>query len=408
MSVINKMLQDLDARGVHAAPSDFLSVRPGSVLDARRRLEIKVLMVLAALVVLALIALAALAAWRFSAVAAAPVAVDKPVVPRATAAPVLVSQNAAPLEVAALPAAVGVVAPMPAPSLAKAAPPSAPSLAKAAPSEPRIEPRVSTPAPGRSAESRLKPERLERAERPDQPERSQRPMRTEQTVQQAAMAGTAARTPAVERSVRSAGSAATADNALQMKQANPRQEAENEYRRALGLVQEGRVTAGISGLEQTLRIFPRHDAARQTLVGLLLESRRPEEAMQQLEQGLALDAGQTAMAMTLARLQVERNGPALQTLQRSLPHALDNADYQSFIGALLQREQRHKESIEHYTAALRMNPKNGIWWMGLGISLQADQRLSDARVAFQRAKASGNLDGELPNFVDKKLQQLGR
>jgi MSHA biogenesis protein MshN len=220
--------------------------------------------------------------------------------------------------------------------------------------------------------------------------------------------------PAAERSearlrnVRSAGSAAVADNALQMKQSNPRQEAENEYRRALALVQDGRVTAGISALEQTLRLSPRHDAARQTLIGLLLESRRSDEAMQQLEQGLALDPAQTAMAMTLARLQVERGGPALQTLQRSLSNAQDNPDYQSFIAALLQREQRHKEAVEHYTSALRMNPKNGIWWMGLGISLQADQRLPEARMAFQKAKASGTLDGELPNFVDKKLQQLGR
>jgi MSHA biogenesis protein MshN len=46
--------------------------------------------------------------------------------------------------------------------------------------------------------------------------------------------------------------------------------------------------------------------------------------------------------------------------------------------------------------------------MGLGISLQADDRLPEARAAFQKAKASGSLEGELPNFVDKKLQQLGR
>jgi MSHA biogenesis protein MshN len=52
---------------------------------------------------------------------------------------------------------------------------------------------------------------------------------------------------------------------------------------------------------------------------------------------------------------------------------------------------------------LRLNPQNGIWWMGLGISLEAQQRRDDAMVAFQRAKASGSLSGELPAFVDKKL-----
>jgi MSHA biogenesis protein MshN len=382
MSVINKMLQDLDARGLQTARSDFSNVR--SVPEGTRRLETNVLIGLGGV---AAVALVGLAAWHYS---AAPVVAVQPLVQLAVVAPVAPLESPAPLEDVTL---------APVPPVVRAAPET--KVVDAAPTPKRSAPaatRSSAPAAPRVAESRSKPRSIEGIERIERP--VQRIARIE------------AQAPVAERSEprarRSAGSAAVADNALQMKQANPRQEAENEYRRALGLVQEGRVTAGISGLEQTLRIFPRHDAARQTLIGLLLESRRPDEAMQQLEQGLTLDAGQTAMAMTLARLQVERNGPALQTLQRSLPHAQDNAEYQGFIGALLQREQRHKEAIEHYTSALRMHPKNGIWWMGLGISLQADQRLPDARVAFQKAKASGSLDGELPNFVDKKLQQLGR
>jgi MSHA biogenesis protein MshN len=377
MSVINKMLQDLDARGLQTARSDFSNVR--SVPEGTRRLEIQAL---TALGVVAVVALAGLGIWRFTAVAVPPVAADQALVP--LAAVVL----AEPLETSAPAAEVVTLAPLvpTVPAVPVAAVPEAKAAAAAAA-------RRSAPAVVRVAQSRSKPER---------PERS---------TPRIAMAEVAAPTERSEprvRSTRSVGSAAAADNALQMKQSNPRQEAENEYRRSLALVQEGRVTAGINGLEQTLRIFPRHEAARETLIGLLLESRRTDEAMQQLEQGLALDPMQTALAMTLARLQVERNGPALQTLQRSLPHAQDNAEYQGFIAALLQREQRHKDAIEHYTSALRMNPGNGIWWMGLGISLQADQRLPQARMAFQRAKASGTLDGELPNFVDKKLQQLGR
>ena len=381
MSVINKMLQDLDARGLKTARSDFSNVR--SVPEGARGVESIVLIALGGAALVALIALGGWAIWHYSATPVAPVAVDQILAQRALVIQVL------PVEVATAPPEIITMAPVPAAPLAQAVLPPEPKTVDVAPA-PKRPARVPAPAATRVAESQIQPERLEP------------PQRSEPTVQQVTRAEAAA------GNAKSAGNAAVAANALQMKQANPRQEAENEYRRALGLVQEGRVTAGINGLEQTLRIFPRHDAARQTLIGLLLENRRQDEAMQQLEQGLALDAGQTAMAMTLARLQIERNGPALQTLQRSLSHAQDNADYQGFIGALFQREQRHKEAIEHYTSALRMQPKNGIWWMGLGISLQADQRLPEAKVAFQKAKASGSLEGELPNFVDKKLQQLGR
>ena len=403
MSVINKMLQDLDARGLQAARSDFSNVR--SVPEGSRRLEVQAL---TALGVIAVVALAGVGIWRFAAAPVAPVAADRPLVPLAAVTlPEPPQALAPPTEVVTLVSAVPLVSAASAPLVpavpeTKVAVADAPVPKRSAP----VATRASTPATDRSpapAATRLARSKPESA---DGVERVSRPVQRIARIEPAAPA--AERSEARVRNARSVGSMAAADNALQMKQSNPRQEAENEYRRALVLVQDGRVTAGIGALEQALSVFPRHEAARQTLIGLLLESRRVDEAMQQLEQGLALDSGQPAMAMTLARLQVERSGPALQTLQRSLPQAQDNAEYQGFIAALLQREQRHKDAVEHYTSALRMNPKNGIWWMGLGISLQADQRLPEARMAFQKAKASGTLDGELPNFVDKKLQQLGR
>jgi MSHA biogenesis protein MshN len=44
--------------------------------------------------------------------------------------------------------------------------------------------------------------------------------------------------------------------------------------------------------------------------------------------------------------------------------------------------------------------------MGLGISLQALNRNSDAQAAFRRAKATDGLNGELQAFVDQRLKQL--
>jgi MSHA biogenesis protein MshN len=44
--------------------------------------------------------------------------------------------------------------------------------------------------------------------------------------------------------------------------------------------------------------------------------------------------------------------------------------------------------------------------MGLGISLQAANRLPDARDAFGRAKASNALSPELLAYVEQQLNQL--
>lgn len=185
-----------------------------------------------------------------------------------------------------------------------------------------------------------------------------------------------------------------------------RQAPEDQYRRALSDLQEGRVPEAIAQLEQALRQDARHEAARQTLVGLLIENRRADEAMRVLQAGLALDARQPSLAMLLARLQIENGASGVDTLLRSLPAAGGNADYHAFLAGALQRDQRHREAAEQYIAALRASPENGVWLMGLGISLQADKRPAEALDAFQRAKASASLSPELQAFVDRKISQL--
>jgi MSHA biogenesis protein MshN len=213
-----------------------------------------------------------------------------------------------------------------------------------------------------------------------------------------AKSGAAADTPAAAKGKRTAQG---------VQEAAP-QRAEGEYRRALIALQDGRMTETVAALEQALRIDPGHEAARQTLVGLLIEAKRSDEAIRHLQAGLALDARQPALAMLLARLQIERGGSGIDTLTRTLPYAGNNADYHAFLAGALQREQRHREAAEQYQAALRGAPGNGVWWMGLGMSLQAEKRNSEALEAFQRARASGTLSAELLAFVERRLQQLSR
>jgi MSHA biogenesis protein MshN len=188
----------------------------------------------------------------------------------------------------------------------------------------------------------------------------------------------------------------------------PSQRAENAYRRALAVLEDGRVTEAIATLQAGLQIDPRHEAARQTLVGLLIEAGRPDDAMRQLQAALAIDARQPALAMLLARLQLERGGPAIDTLTRTLPYAAGNGEYHAFLAGVLQREGRVHEAADHYQAALKRSPGNGVWWMGLGIALQADKRDAESRAAFMQAQASGTLSPELQAFVERRLGQLGR
>ena len=188
---------------------------------------------------------------------------------------------------------------------------------------------------------------------------------------------------------------------------SPMARAEAEYRRAQSLLTQGNLADAEGALQQALRLTPEHAAARQALFGLLLEQQRKDEAQSLLEAGLAILPGHSNWAMNIARLQMEKKDAAgaWDTLQRSLPSAQRNGEYRAFCGTVLQRLGRPKEAIEHFHAALGINPSEGRWWLGLALVLESAGHPAEAREAYARAKATGNLPTDLASFADQKSRQ---
>ena len=144
------------------------------------------------------------------------------------------------------------------------------------------------------------------------------------------------------------------------------------------------------------------------MVALQIESKRYDEAVQTLGEGIAASPKNIQFVMLLARLLVERNDAAgaLAVLDKHGAGAEANPDFRAFRAALQQRMGRHAEAIEEYRAALALSPGTGQWWIGLGISQQAQAQGKDALESFRRAKGAGNLTPELVSYVDQRIRQL--
>jgi MSHA biogenesis protein MshN len=194
----------------------------------------------------------------------------------------------------------------------------------------------------------------------------------------------------------------------QFKTESPKQLAENEFRQAYLLAQQGQLKEAAAGYARALKLDANHDMARQSLIAVLLESKLNNEAEKVLRDTLLLNPKNTHYAMLLARLQVERNALplALDTLNKALPFADQQADYQAFVAALQQRQNRHKEAVTHYQKALQLSPNAGLWLMGLGISLQALQRKEEALDAYQQAMSSHKLSPDLEAFVTQRIKEV--
>ena len=208
--------------------------------------------------------------------------------------------------------------------------------------------------------------------------------------------------------VSSARSSDAAPAAKSSKRFTPQQQADNLYLQAFAQLQQGRSVEARQNLQQVLVLNAEHVKARQLLASLLIEVNALDDAAALLREGLKRSPSETAFSMALARLQLESGeaDKALETLAQGAQTAGDEPQYHGFYAVLLQRAKRHDEAVQHYLLALRSDPAMPNWLVGIGISLQEQGRNSDAAEAFARARDGGLLNAQLLEFVEQRLQQL--
>lgn len=369
MSLINQMLKDLDARhDADARARLHREVRPLPAANDNRGLRLTI-------AVLAVLALLACAWWAY---------------------PRLIAEQRSVPPVTAPVASAAVSAPVAAPPVAAVVAPAAvsPVAAEAA----------SIPDAMLDGSSGLKMSAmLDRvpATPPAEPRPTRAPTRSDTPSTPSAAAGE--RVAKVETASKPA--AAIIEKQLPTTKGG-REPSESEYRRAMALVNGARIQEATDILLDVLGRDGNHAASRQLLARLLIEQRRLDEAYAILAEGLALQPGQVGWAMTLARLQVERGdvAGAARTLQGSQRYATGNGDYLGFAANVHQRLGQYKAAVDLYHEAIRVVPNEGRWWLGLGLALESDQRNTEAREAFLRARATGSLNADLQALVDQKLR----
>jgi MSHA biogenesis protein MshN len=189
---------------------------------------------------------------------------------------------------------------------------------------------------------------------------------------------------------------------------SPADRAENHFRRAAQMLERGRVPDAQDALHAALAADPGHQAARQTLVALFIEQGRIEDARRHLQEGLAFNRGYAPFSVALARIHVDRGEypAALEVLDTAAQAGRGNPDYHALHGAVLQRLGRHGPAADAYRQALGAAPQSGATWVALGISLEAQGNLPEAAEAFRRGVASGSLARDVRAYAEQRARQL--
>lgn len=189
---------------------------------------------------------------------------------------------------------------------------------------------------------------------------------------------------------------------------SPADRAENHFRRAAQMLERARVADAEDALLAALDADAAHQPARQTLVALYIEQGRIDDARRHLQEGLAFNSGYAPFAVALARIHVDRGdfSAALSVLEQAAVAGRGNPDFHALHGAVLQQLRRHGAAADAYRLALASAPQSGAAWVGLAISLEAQGHLPEAAEAYRRGVASGTLTGDVRAYADQRARQL--
>ena len=139
------------------------------------------------------------------------------------------------------------------------------------------------------------------------------------------------------------------------------------------------------------------DAANELLQHALLIAERsagstPTPATTQLLATLAREQG---------RMQIAEGRPqaALDVLSRLEPYLGQDADAWALRGNATQRLGRHQDSLRAYTAALQIRPNEQRWLLGVAVSLAALGQTANASDMAAKARAQGPISKEVQTYL---------
>ena len=189
----------------------------------------------------------------------------------------------------------------------------------------------------------------------------------------------------------------------------PKQLAQKRFTLANEAERDGKLKDAISYYEQTLGFDPSMHEARKQLAALHYGQGQLAKASEVLLQGMLLFPQQLDFALLLARVQ-QASGQAdlalvtLANIPDTHPLARQKWMAQS---DLAQKLGQFSLSEQAYRQLLQQEPQQAKWWMGLAYALDSQQQFTQARQAYRTALGHRGLSAQASAFIEQRLTQLG-
>lgn len=180
---------------------------------------------------------------------------------------------------------------------------------------------------------------------------------------------------------------------------------ERAWRLALAALERGEEQRGLEALREVLAAQPLRRPARLLLAERLVRRGGGAAAGELLAAGLTLDDDAFDLRRALAQWHANRgeSAAALALLTaRPLPAPGDDPDARALLGALRQRTADFSGAATAYREALTARPRHGGYWLGFALALESDGRRDEALNAYDEALRGEGLGGALRPFAEER------
>lgn len=161
-------------------------------------------------------------------------------------------------------------------------------------------------------------------------------------------------------------------------------------------------------LYELLETEPGNIKARKKLASLLFAQGNYAQSQQLLAQGIELHPTKSDIRLMLARLYVVQKQPsqAMNILVDFQPSVDNRSEYLAYRAALAQQLKQTELAKSDYQVLTNIESTNAKWWLGLAI---AEDQLGDINMAvkaYKMANSLGQLDGSVNEFIQQRISVL--
>ena len=164
----------------------------------------------------------------------------------------------------------------------------------------------------------------------------------------------------------------------------------------------------ISALKRMLAMQPDNHPVRMRLAALMHDTGMQAQSGLILEEGVTFYPDQSGLRLMLARWLAgnDRHQQALQLLQEQQPDLLGHPDYYAFRAQLAQQQDALELAVSDYLLLSQYQPQRFTWRLGLAVALDRAGKLQAALEQYRWLRQQ-TLPPEARQFVQQRLQALG-